>query len=92
MRSYQLILVLKSSLNEAARKKYVETVKGWLKDAKFTKEEDWGEKVLAYTIKRETSGHYLNFLIELKEELSADFAKKIVASDNILRHLLLKSK
>ena len=91
MKNYQLVLVLKSSLSETNKKKFLETVKSYLKDAKFTKEEEWGEKPLSYTIKRETSGFYLNFLFELKEELSSDFEKKINASDNVLRHLLLRA-
>ena len=90
MRSYQLILVLKSSLSEASRKKFLETLKSWVKDAKYSKEEEWGEKVLSYKIKRENSGFYLNFLFELEDELSRDFEKKIMASDNVLRHLLLR--
>ena len=90
MRTYQLVVVLKTSLSEANRKKFVETVKGWVGDAKFTKEEEWGEKVLAYVIKRENSGFFQNFVFELKEELSKDLEKKITASDNVLRHLLLR--
>jgi small subunit ribosomal protein S6 len=90
MRTYQLIVVLKTSLSEANRKKFVETVKTWVKGAKFTKEEEWGEKVLAYAIKRENSGFFQNFVFELKEELAKDLEKKITASDNVLRHLLLR--
>jgi small subunit ribosomal protein S6 len=90
MRNYQLVVVLKTSLSEANRKKFVETVKGWIGDVKFTKEEEWGEKVLAYVIKRENSGFFQNFVFEAKEELSKDLEKKITASDNVLRHLLLR--
>ena len=90
MRNYQLVVVLKTSLSEANRKKFVETVKGWVGDVKFTKEEEWGEKVLAYVIKRENSGFFQNFVFEAKEELSKDLEKRITASDNVLRHLLLR--
>jgi len=90
MRSYQLVLVLKSSLSEANRKKFIETVKSWIGDAKFSKEEEWGEKVLAYAIKRQNSGFFQNFVFELKDELAKDLEKKITASDNVLRHLLLR--
>ncbi len=90
MRTYQLVVVLKTSLSEANRKKFVETVKGWIGDAKFTKEEEWGEKVLAYVIKRENSGFFQNFVFELKDDLAKDLEKKITASDNVLRHLLLR--
>ena len=92
MRNYQLILVLKSSLSEANRKKLLETVKAYIKGAKFTKEEDLGEKVLSYKIKRETAGFYINYLFELKDELAKDLEKKLVANDEILRHLLLRTK
>lgn len=92
MRSYQLVLVLKTSLSEANRKKFLETVKTWLKDAKFSKEEEWGEKVLAYAIKREDKGFFQNFVFETKQDLVKELEKKIIASDNVLRHLLLRQK
>lgn len=90
MRNYQLVLVLKTSLSEANRKKFLENIKTLLKGAKFTKEEDLGEKTLAYKIKRETSGFYVNYLFELKDELSKDLEKKLMATDDVLRHLLLR--
>lgn len=92
MRTYQLVLVLKTALKDADRKKFLETVKGWVKGAKFTKEEEWGEKVLAYVIKRENSGFYQNFIFDTEETLAKDLEKKIIASDNVLRHLLLRVK
>ena len=92
MKNYQLVLVLRTSLTEANRKKFLETAKSWIKGAKFTTEEDWGEKVLSYQIKRETAGFYVNYIFELKEELAKDLDKRIVANDGVLRHLLLKVK
>lgn len=90
MRNYQLVLVLKTSLSEANRKKFLENIKTLLKGAKFIKEEDLGEKTLAYKIKRETSGFYVNYLFELKDELSKDLEKKLMTTDDVLRHLLLR--
>jgi small subunit ribosomal protein S6 len=90
MKNYQLVLVLNTALTEANRKKFLETVKSWIKDAKFSKEEEWGEKVLSYPIKRKLSGFYQNYLFEVKENLPSDFEKKITASDDVLRHLLLR--
>ena len=48
MRTYELVLVMKPSVKEADRKKLLEQVKGWLGTVKVTKEEDWGQKALAY--------------------------------------------
>jgi small subunit ribosomal protein S6 len=89
MRAYQFVLVLKTSLTEANRKKLVETIKGWFGTAKIAKEEEWGEKVLAYEIQHEKSGFYINYLLE-SETLPADFEKKLAANENVLRHLVIR--
>jgi small subunit ribosomal protein S6 len=90
MRNYQLVLVLKASLPDAQRKKVLETIKASLKSVKIAKEEEWGQKPLAYSIKRETAGFYLNYLLEAKDSFPLDFEKKLVAQEDILRHLLLR--
>lgn len=92
MRNYQLVLVLRKSLTEANRKKLLETVKEWLKGVKFTKEEEWGEKPLAYTIAREQSAYFVNYLFEAKESLEKDLNKRLITNDDIIRHLLLRVK
>lgn len=90
MRNYQLVLVLKASLSEVQKKKLLETIKSWLKNVKIVKEEEWGQKPLSYSIKRETAGFYLNLLLEAKD-FPLDFEKKLVSQDDVLRHLLLRS-
>lgn len=90
MRNYQLVLVLKTSLSEANRKKLLETIKGFLKGAKFEKEEEWGEKNLAYIIKKQDKGFYLNYNLSLEGELGKDFDRKLIAHDDVLRYLLLR--
>jgi ribosomal protein S6 len=89
MKTYQLVLVLKTSLTEANRKKFLETVRGWLGKTKIAKEEEWGEKVLAYVIQHEKSGFYLNFMLE-SDRLPEDLERKLFNSENVLRHLVIK--
>jgi ribosomal protein S6 len=91
MRTYQLVLVLKTSVTDANRKKFIETVKGWLGSVKVTKEEEWGEKVLAYEIQHEKSGFYLNFLLE-SAKIPTDFEKKLMANENVLRYMVIREK
>ena len=91
MRSYELILVTKTSLTEVLRKKLVAGVKALLKNLKIVKENEVGQKALAYKIKRETNGFYFDFILE-GENVPADFEKKLLENDNILRHLLLRKK
>lgn len=92
MRVYELVLVFRSTLSETQRKKLVETIKGWLGDAKIEKEDEWGQKPLSYPIKKEVSGFYLDFLLEVNEAIPLDLEKRLLGNENILRHLLIRRK
>lgn len=91
MRLYELVFVVKSSLSEPQRKKVVDTVKSWLKDVKVTKENMWGQKVLAYPIQKELTGHYVQLLLE-GETMSKEVEQKLKRSEDILRHLVIRTK
>lgn len=91
MRAYELILVAKTSLTEALRKKLIAGVKVLLKDLKIVKENEIGKKALAYKIKKETNGFYFDFVLE-GETIPSDFEKKLLENENILRHLVLRTK
>ncbi len=91
MRKYELVLVLNSSLSADQRKTLVETVKGWLKGVKVNKEEDWGQKALAYPIKKEKIGFYIVLSLEA-ETMPSDMEKRVLNLDNVLRHLLVRTK
>lgn len=91
MQSYKLVLVLKSSLSEAERNKFFETLKLWLKDLKIVKENEWGQKTLSYAIRKETSGFYIELTLEGDNRIDFDFEKKLKTADGVLRHVLLRS-
>ena len=91
MRLYELVLVLKPSLKDAERKKVLDGIKDFLKDLKITKENDWGQKPLSYTIKKELAGYYYQLMLE-GESIAKDFETRIIRNDSVLRHLLLRTK
>ncbi len=84
-------MVLKSPLSDTDRKKFFENLKDWLKDLKIIKEDDWGQKPLSYSIKKEVNGLYVEVSFEGEVNIPSDFEKKLRTSDNVLRHLLLKN-
>ena len=91
MRNYDLVLVLRPSLKDTERKKLIDGVKTSLKEIKIAKEEDWGQKPLAYTIKKELAGYY--YLLKLEgETIPAGVEQKILTNENVIRHLLLRTK
>ena len=91
MRTYELVLVVKPSVKEADRKKLLEQVKGWLGQIKVTKEDDWGQKALAYPIKKENAGYYFQWQLE-GETFPTDFETRLIQNSSVLRHLLLRTK
>lgn len=82
---------MKPTIKEADRKKILEQVKGWLGTVKVTREEDWGQKALAYPIKKEDAGHYFQWFLE-GETFPTDFETRLIQNNDILRHLLLRTK
>lgn len=92
MRLYELVLVLKTTLTDPQRKKLVEQIKEMLKGVNVVKEEEWGQKPLAYKIKREFSGFYHQMQLESETGIEKGFEKRLVGNENILRHLLIRKK
>ena len=83
---------MRPSLSEGDQKKLLEQIKSFLKDVKVTKEEPWGQKPLAYKIKRELAGIYHLMHLESETGIAKDFEKRLQTNDNILRFLLLRKK
>jgi len=92
MRLYDLIIVTRPSLSDAQKKKLLDSVKDFLKGVTVAKEEDWGQKPLAYKIKKELAGVYHLFKLETEASVPKGLEQKLVNDENILRHLLIRTK
>lgn len=91
MRSYRLVLLLNRDLKKEERQKLLDEVKKWVGKVEREKTTDLGEKKLAYPILGRKSADYA--LIELEsDKIEQDLEKKILMQDNILRHLLVRTK
>ena len=92
MRTFELVVVMRPSVKDADKKTLLETVKGWAGDAKVTEEADWGQKPLAYAIKKENAGSYYLLKLESETALPNDLEQRILRNDSIIRHLLVRTK
>ena len=88
MRSYKLVLLLKSDLTKDKKKAVLTQVEGWAK-AQEAKVIEMGEKKLAYPIKHEKKGDYVTLEFG-SEKIDVDFEKRLVITDGILRHLMIR--
>ncbi|MBU1000458.1 30S ribosomal protein S6 [Patescibacteria group bacterium] len=92
MNSYYLTLVLKPNLDEKERKSLLDSIIKKLVGAagKVTKEDLWGVRSLAYPIKKQTSGYYAHFEIQVDPKDAKDLDKSLKVEENILRYLLVR--
>lgn len=89
MQEYELVVVTQSKGNDILGqvKKLVENAKG-----KVDKVMEWGEKPLAYPIKKQTSASF--FLLNLSSS-PANISRldgQLRINENILRHLLIRKE
>ncbi len=90
MKSYKLVLLLKSDLKKEAKDKLYADIKTWLGDVENEKAESLGEKKLAYPVKRAKAGEYVLFNFE-SDKVSTDLNNRLVIRDEVLRHLLIRN-
>ena len=93
MNSYLLTLVLKADLEEKDRKTLVDGLVKKLvgEDGKVEKEDFWGNKDLAYSIKRQTKGFYAHFEISADPKNAKGLDKQLKLEEDILRYLLVRA-
>ena len=81
---YELTFLTKEEAELKNIKELIESFKG-----KVTREEKWGEKTLAYSIKKNHTALFYNFQLEIDKKNIAELKKKLNFNDKILRYLLL---
>ncbi|HEY1085979.1 MAG TPA: 30S ribosomal protein S6 [Candidatus Saccharimonadales bacterium] len=91
MQQYELTVLVHPDL-ESEIDKTIAKVKSLVTDngGKVVKEDNWGKKKLAYTIKREEFAVYLYMDVELPSEAPLKISNTLNISDYALRYLLVK--
>lgn len=90
MREYELVVVLQPDLEsdvETTLKKVRDIITA--NGGHITKEDNWGKRRLAYTIKGEDFGLYVYFEIELPADAVAKVNATLNITDEALRFLLV---
>ena len=93
-RAYELIVVLPSRLEKDDRDAFVKKIKKIVTDngATIDKEDDWGDKTLAYPIKHETIGHYIIWTLTAETTKLREMKRLLNFENKLLRYLLLQVK
>lgn len=94
MTKYEIMFIIKATLTEAENKKIVEDLQKIInnKKAKVIEFKEMGRKKLAYPIKKELSGNYYVMTVEADHDTIAEFDRKALINEKILRYLILKKE
>ncbi|OGM18423.1 30S ribosomal protein S6 [Candidatus Woesebacteria bacterium RIFCSPHIGHO2_01_FULL_38_10] len=92
MNAYELTVVLPGKITPAKKKQVLEKIESLIKTlkGKVKKIEEWGEIELAYTIKKNTTGFFLHFILELESKSGKILNSKFRLEEDIIRYLLIK--
>ena len=94
MNKYEIMFIVKATMESADVKKSAETYKNLIETlkGKVVEAKELGEKKLAYPIKKELNGYYYVMQVEADKEAIQEFDRKIRLDATILRHLIIRQE
>ena len=93
MNRYEMIYIIDTGLEEAARKELIEKVSALItaNGGEIEKvDETWGKRRLAYAIDYKTEGWYVLVNFQASPELPRELERNLQINENILRYLVVK--
>ena len=93
MNRYEMIYIIDTGLEEAARKELIEKVSALItaNGGEIEKvDETWGKRRLAYAIDYKTEGWYVLVNFKAPAELPRELERNLQINENVLRYLVIK--
>ena len=92
MRTYEAMCVLR--VEDEAFQRGKEAVRAELQklDATVVKEEDMGQRTLAYPIQNETQAHYFYFVVEMEPEKAHQAEQAVKLFEELLRFMMVRQE
>lgn len=92
MTNYEIMFIVKTTMESDKIKKTIDSMKKVLTDgkAKIVETKEMGEKKLAYPIKKELNGYYYVLKVEATSDVVSEFDRRASIDETVLRHLIIK--
>ena len=90
MRSYELVCIVQTDLDEAALNSVLDRLKGWVTESggSVDKVDIWGKRKMAYQIRKQREGNYVLFNLSLDPQATRGLEQNIRYIETVLRHML----
>jgi len=90
MRNYELMFVIRPTVEDDKRDALIETVKEIISsDGEVADVDIWGMRKLAYEIEKHTEGYYVVVQFKAGIELPKELDRRLKISDNVIRHIII---
>ena len=92
MTNYEIMFIVKTTMESDKIKGTIDAMKKIITDGKgkIVDTKDMGERKLAYPIKKELSGYYYVLRVEASKDVIAEFDRRALIDETVLRHLIIK--
>lgn len=92
MNKYEMMFIVKTTIDEEAVKKTAENLKSVITSMKgeITDSKELGQKKLAYPIKKEVTGFYFVVNFDANNEIVAELDRKARIDENVIRHMIIR--
>jgi small subunit ribosomal protein S6 len=79
-------------LDDEGQAKLTERVTGWITAAggELARTNVWGRRKLAYAIKKQVEGIYVQLDFQLKPSATRELERNLRIEENVLRHMLVR--
>ncbi len=97
MREYEVTVILKSNISEEDHDKLIERIAAWLvpdEDARASllTAKHWGNRKLAYPIKKHTEGFYAFYEVQLENDAIPNIERNMQYNESILRYMFIRKE
>ena len=92
MNKYELIYIIDTAVEEAARKELIEKFNGIItaNGGEVVKVEEWGKRRLAYAIDYKTEGYYVYVGFNAASELPKELTRNLQINESVIRSQIVK--
>jgi len=95
VRDYEVVIVLKTDIEDEARASLIEKLEGWMThfedETDLLKADHWGVRTMAYPIQKHEEGYYIFYDAKLDPAKISEMERNFTYQDEILRHLVIRA-
>lgn len=89
--NYETIMIINSTIEEAAIKSTIEKIKDLISaNGAVESVEEWGNKKLAYPVKKHSEGYYVLVNFSSNPEFIDELERVYNITDEVLKHIVIK--